>query len=178
VGYVNKIQVPNKNFTNILDLRPTPVGPSLLPIPSQAAQIYWLVEQDYESTSSLWSPISSIVFTTTLLPIRNEYTGQPIAFGKGNIGTTGQSNQNAFTPIITDIAIDLANDGADAYRKMIYYAPVAEYRMASLTPSKQPINSIDIQVYWKNRLDGNLYPVTMFNLSSVSIKCLFRRIRD
>jgi hypothetical protein len=178
VGYTNEIQVPNKNYTNILDLRPSPTGPSLIPVPALDAQMYWLAEQDYESTSSLWSPVSSIVFTTTLLPIRNEYTGAPIVFGKGNIGTTGQSVQNAFSPIITDIALDLAGDGADAYRKMVYYAPVAEYRMASLTPSKQPINSIDIQVYWKNRLDGTLVPLTMFALSSVSVKCLFRRIRE
>jgi hypothetical protein len=177
VGYVNEILVTNKNYTNILDLRPTPAGPSLLPIPATDAQIYWTVTQDYESTSSLWSPIASVVFTTTLLPIRNEFTSAPIIFGKGNVGTTGQSVQNAFQPIITDIAADLANDGADAYRKMLYYSPTAEYRMASLTPSKQPVNAIDIQVYWKNRLDGNLYPVTMFALSSVSLKAMFRRIR-
>jgi hypothetical protein len=29
-------------------------------------------------------------------------------------------------------------------------------------------------VFWKCRLDNTLYPVTMFNLSSVSIKMLFR----
>jgi hypothetical protein len=179
VGYTNEIQASNKNYTNILDLRPTPVGPSLLPIPALDAQIYWLVEQDYESTSSLWSPISSVVFTTTLLPVRNEYTGAPIILGTSNVGTSNAASiQNAFQPIITDIAADLANDGADAYRKMLYYSPVAEYRMASLTPSKQPINSIDIQVFWRNRLDGNLYPITMFNLSSVSVKCMFRRIRQ
>jgi hypothetical protein len=178
VGYSNEIVVANKNYTNILDLRPVPVGPSLLPIPATEAQIFWTITQDYESTSSLWSPISSVVFTSSLLPIRNEYTGAPIVFGKGNIGTTGQSVQNAFQPIITDIAADLANDGADAYRKMLYYSPVAEYRMASLTPSKQNINAIDIQVFWRNRLDGVLYPVTMYALSSVSIKCMFRRIRQ
>jgi hypothetical protein len=91
------------------------------------------------------------------------------------LGYSSASIQNAFAPIVTDIALDLANDGSDAYRKMIYYSPVAEYRMASLTPSRQSINSIDIQVFWKNRLDGNLYPVQMYNQSSVSIKCLFRR---
>jgi len=30
-------------------------------------------------------------------------------------------------------------------------------------------------VWWKNRLDGKLYPVQMFNLSSVSIKIMFRK---
>jgi hypothetical protein len=166
-GYVNEILFPNKQYQNLSELAAPVVAPDL--------GYYWVVTQDYESTSSLWSPIASIVFTSTLLPIRTEATGAPLALGSGNLGYSSASIQNAFAPIVTDIALDLANDGSDAYRKMIYYSPVAEYRMASLTPSRQTINSIDIQVFWKNRLDGNLYPVQMYNQSSVSIKCLFRR---
>jgi hypothetical protein len=177
-GYVTEILIRNKQYQNILDLRPTPTGPSLLPVPALDAQMYWVQTQDYESTSTLWSPVSSVVFTSTLLPVRTEGAGQPITFGSGNLGYSSAAIQNAFQPIVTDISLDLANDGSDAYRKMIYYAPQAEYRMASMTPSRQPINSIDIAVYWKNRLDGNLYPLTMFNLSSVSIKIMFRRIRE
>lgn len=185
-GYVNEILFPNKKFQNILDLRPQQSpspgyptqGPNLLPIPAVQQDIFWVSTQDYESTSSLWSPISSIVFTTSLLPVRTEATGQPIVFGTGNLGYSSAAIQNAFQPIVTDISLDLSNDGSDAYRKMIYYAPQAEYRMASMTPSRQPINSIDIQVFFKNRLDGNLYPLTMYNLSSVSIKIMLRRIRE
>jgi hypothetical protein len=58
---------------------------------------------------------------------------------------------------------------------MIYYAPSAEYRMADFQNSKQDIRNIDIQVFWKNRLDNQLYPVSMFNLSSVSFKLMFRK---
>jgi hypothetical protein len=186
VGYVNEILIRNKKFQNILDLRPAqspalayPLqGPNQIPVPALQQDMFWKQTQDYESTSSLWSPVSSIVFTSTLLPVRTEAAGQPITFGSGNLGYSSAAIQNAFQPIITDIALDLANEGSDGYRKMIYYAPVAEYRMASMTPSRQPINSIDIQVFWKNRLDGNLYPLTMFNQSSVAIKCMFRRIRE
>lgn len=185
-GYVNEILFPNKKFKNILDLRPAanpallyPLqGPNLLPVPIVQQDIFWESTQDYESTSSLWSPISSIVFTSTLLPVRTEATGQPITLGAGNLGYSSAAIQNAFAPIVTDISLDLANEGSDGYRKMIYYAPQAEYRMASMTPSRQPINSIDIQVFWKNRLDGNLYPITMYNLSSVAIKVMLRRIRE
>jgi hypothetical protein len=171
-GYANEIIFTNKHFTNIQDLSTTTY------VPASNQHIYWVLTQDYESTSSLWSPVASIVFTTSLLPIRNEATGKPITFGTGNLGASSASIENAFQPILTDIALDLANEGGDGYRKMIYYAPVAEYRMASLTRSKQPINSVDITVFWKNRLDGQLYPLQMYNLSSVSIKALFRRIRD
>jgi hypothetical protein len=58
---------------------------------------------------------------------------------------------------------------------MIYYAPSAEYRMADFQNSKADIRSIDVQVWWRNRLDNNLYPLSMFNLSSVSIKLMFRK---
>jgi hypothetical protein len=37
------------------------------------------------------------------------------------------------------------------------------------------ITNIDIQVFWKNRLDNKLYPIRMFNYSSVSMKMMFRR---
>jgi hypothetical protein len=185
-GYVNEILIRNKKFQNLIDLRPQQSpspgyptqGPNLIPVPALQQDIFWVQTQDYESTSSLWSPISSVVFTSTLLPVRTEATGQPITFGSGNLGYSSAAIQNAFSPIITDISLDLANEGSDGYRKMIYYAPQAEYRMASMTPSRQPINSIDVSVFWKNRLDGNLYPLTMYNLSSVSIKIMLRRIRE
>jgi len=133
---------------------------------------YYLVQQDYESTSTLWSPIESIVFTSALLPLVFEQTADPVRFGEGNDNGFA-SGRPAFQPIITDVA--LTNENANSYRSYIQYAPTAEYRLASFHRSKQSINSIDIQVYWKNRLDGNLYPIQMFNGTSVSVKIMFRR---
>jgi hypothetical protein len=93
------------------------------------------------------------------------------------LGDSAPTSKSAFTPIITDIALDTAQSGADDYRQFIYYAPAAEYRMSDLSSSPQEIRNIDIQVFWKNRLDNELYPVNMYNLSSVSIKMLFRHKR-
>lgn len=164
----NQIIIQNIAGQNIVDVAlPWSVPP---PVP---AKYYWKTTQCCESTSSIWSPIESIVFTSALLPLVNEATGDPVTFGSGNLGLENQNTQSAFQPIITDIALPLQN--ACNYREFIEYAPVAEYRMASFQRSKQPINSIDIQVYWKNRLDGSLYPVNMFNSSSVTVKILFRR---
>ena len=168
-GYINEILFPNKEFQNLRQLA--------APVPAAYQGIFWVATQDFESTSSLWSPVGAITFVTTLLPIRPEATGAPLFLGTGNLGYSSSSIQNAFQPILTDISLDLTGDGADAYRRMIFYAPSAEYRMASLTPSNQPINAIDISVFWKNRLTGELFPIQLFNLSSVSVKCMFRRIR-
>jgi hypothetical protein len=130
--------------------------------------------QEAISTSTLWSPIESLVFISNLLPIQNEQVAPPNTYGSGNIGNSSATAPSAFQPIITDVANDLSLDPF-AYRKMIYYAPTAEYRMSDFKNSKQEIKSIDIQVFWKNRLNNNLYPLTMYNLSSVSIKILFRK---
>lgn len=142
--------------------------------PQGYAGSWVLMTQNYQSTSTLWSPIDSIVFTSTLLPLQNEQTAPPNALGTRNTGNSAATSQSAFSPIITDVALDLSSDNA-AYRKMIYYAPSAEYRMADFQNSKQDIRNIDIQVYWKNRLDNQLYPISMFNLSSVSFKLMFRK---
>lgn len=136
--------------------------------------IWYAMTQNYVSTSTLWSPIDSIVFTSTLLPLQNEQTAPPNTLGTRNTGNSSATSQSAFSPIITDVSLDLGSDPS-AYRKMIYYAPSAEYRMADFQNSKQDIRNIDIQVFWKNRLDNQLYPVSMFNLSSVSFKLMFRK---
>jgi hypothetical protein len=133
---------------------------------------YWIAIQDYQSTSSLWCPIGSIVFSTTLIPIIPEQIGEPVRYGESNIVIPYSAPPN-FQPIITDIALPLTN--AHEYRGFVEYAPQAEYRLSSFTSSRQEVRNIDIQVFWKNRLDGNLYPISMFNLSSVSVKMMFRK---
>ena len=129
-------------------------------------------EQAYQSISTLWSPIESIVFTTSLIPVVNEFTGQQSTFGDSN-DATPTSSANAFSPIITDIALPLSSP-AD-YRGFIEYVPSAEYRIVSLSSSRQEIKNIDVQVYWKNRLDGALIPVQMPPSSTISIKMMFRK---
>jgi hypothetical protein len=185
-GYVNKILPTNKAYQNVSDFRIPPytgLGPlGYTPVgltgatttPNMINRVYYLAQQDFSSTDSLWSPISSIVFTSTLLPIRTEATGAPVVLGAGNLGISSATVQSAFQPIITDISLDQSSGNADSYRRFIYYAPSAEYRLSDFTSSKQDIRNIDIQVFWKNRLDNQLYPINMFNLSNVSIKVMFK----
>jgi len=130
------------------------------------------LQQDYESTSTLWSPISSIVFSSTMIPIFPEQTGTPLTYGEGNANTPSEST-SAFTPIITDISVPMIR--AEDYRSFLAYTPTGEYRLSSFTGSRSELRNIDIQVFWKNRINNILYPITMFNLSSVSIKMMFRK---
>ena len=173
-GYAYEILFPNLLYTNVLNqLANSAYVPAT---PYQQRKNLWINTQGFPSTDQLWSPISSIVFTTTLLPIRNEATGQPVVLGTGNLGNAATS-QSAFTPIITDIAQDQNVLGGATYKSFTIYTPSAEYRMSDLSSSRQDIRSIDIQVFWRNRLDNQLYPVRMLNQSTVSIKCMFRHKR-
>ena len=178
IGLANKmiVSIP---LVNIGDSKGYTAGPAnilrLVDKDGEATKQFVVVmTQDYTSVSTLWSPIDSLVFTTALLPVQNEQTAPPNVIGTQNVGNSAPTSASAFSPIITDIALDLGNDGT-SWRKMLYYAPTAEYRLADFQNSKADIRSIDIQVFWRNRLDNNLYPLSMFNLSSVSIKVMFRK---
>lgn len=177
LGYVNQILFPNKFYQNIVDYRLSPYAgtPPLGYVPLAEQKPYWRIEQEQPSDDSLWSPIGSIVFTSTLLPVKAEQVGPPLQLGVGNIGNSSATAQSAFQPIITDIALDTSTLGAGAYRSLIYYAPTAEYRLSDFGASKQPIRNIDVQVFWKCRLNAELYPIQMFNLSSVSFKMMFKK---
>ena len=139
------------------------------------SKVFVKAEQDFSSVDSLWSPISSIVFTSGLLPVKSEATGEPVVYGKDNVGISTATAKSAFQPIVTDIALNLGQTGGAAnYRQFIYFTPSAEFRLSDFATSKQDIRNIDIRVWWKNRLDNQLYPLQMYNLSSVSIKVMFK----
>lgn len=140
--------------------------------PAPQAKSYWVMNQDYPSVSSVWSPIESIVFTSTLLPINKEGVSAPIQFGDSTTGSVENTEAN-FNPIITDIS--LTTTSASDYRQFIQFIPTAEYRMTSFLSSNIPVSNIDIQIFWKNRLNGQLYPLRLTNQSSVSVKILFRK---
>ena len=136
------------------------------------ATSYYKITQNYIATSSTWNPIQSIVFCSGLLPVVNESISAPIVFGTSN--DEGSAISAAFSPIIADLAVNMKR--AEDYSNFIYYEPNGEFKMASMVGgSNGALTDIDIQVYWKNRLDNKLYPIRMFNYSSVSMKMLFRK---
>ena len=172
-------------FANVMSVYLSPLGENLKsPVSSSDASTagvvipfgtFWAIvmTQDYSSTSTLWSPIDAIVFATALLPVQNEQNAPPMRFGAKNVGNSSATAPSAFAPILTDVSLDLQADPT-AYRQFINYVPTAEYRMSDFT-TKTDIRSIDVSVFWRNRLDNSLYPMTMYNLASVSFKMMFRK---
>jgi len=138
--------------------------------------VKWVkMTQDYRSTGSLWSPVDSIVFTTNLMPVFNEQQAPPNVLGGYNIGNSAPVSQSAFQPVMADVSVDLSTN-PEGYRNFIYYSPTAEFRMADFQKGHgQELRTIDIQIFWKDRLSNQLIPISMFNLSSVNIKLMFRK---
>jgi len=124
------------------------------------------VFQEY-STISLWTPVKSIVFCSSTLPIVATQVSAPIEIVNGNIIGNNGNNSNQ-SPIITDF---LADGGI--YKPQLIYEPTAQYRLVSMTGNR-PIYTIDINVYWKD-VFCNLNPFRLSAGSSASIKILFTK---
>lgn len=183
--YSYEILFVNDLYTNILNNNPLLQGlPSVPPpaynpfflIPTDRQNLYWKIVQDYRSTDSMWSPVAAVVFTSALLPVKKEYTSAVVNLNNGNLGSGTSGSQSSFQPIISDFSIDQQQEGAEGWRNFTKYEPTAEYKMVSMTASHEEIRNIDIQVFWKYRLTGELIPLTAANCSDINIKMLFRKI--
>lgn len=131
---------------------------------------YYKMIQNFESTSELWNPISSIVFTTSILPSIGELAGNPIVFNDGK--APQQTNNNITEKIITDMTIPMSS--AEDYSGCITYYPSNEYRLVDFFPANYSLRNLDIQGKVKFK-DGSLYPLKMFNGGSANIKIMFRK---
>jgi hypothetical protein len=134
---------------------------------------YYSMLQNFITTSSLWCPVSSIVMTTTLLPVFAENVSQPVIYGDDNNNAEPSTSSNNFTNMIADFIIPIKN--ASDYLNNILYEPTGEFKMTSITCTSGVLNSIDIQCFWRNRLDNELYPIKMPNFSNATVKMLFRK---
>ena len=132
---------------------------------------YYVVVQDMESTSSLWSPVASIVLATTFLSVREEYSGTPITIGTGNLG--GNISTGSFQKVLIEAPIEVA--AQVSWRGLFFYEPKVE-TLTSLATSKEPLKNLDINIYWRNRLTNYLTPLTLYNGGSVTTRLMFKRI--
>lgn len=162
----------------------TPVGETLKSLPKSSivqlanpftgaaiADAFFLrLKQDYTSTGSIWSPIASLVLGTTSIPVRNEFTANPIVLGSGTNGVIPSGG--AFGKILLETPIgDL---DADDWRTSLVYQPQT-LTFSSLDRSQEGISNIDLQVYWRNRLTNSLIRLTIPNQGSMSFRLLFKK---
>lgn len=137
---------------------------------SQTSPPIWTVlSQDYPTTP-LWSPVTSIVFTTGMMPICSELTGIPVVYGTGAVNFNQGDNAN-FVSILTDIEVPLIR--GDEFKPQIFYEPKAEYRLIDLQ-SNNPVNSIEINVFWRDQF-GNLHQFYLDTGCNATLKIMFRK---
>jgi hypothetical protein len=127
---------------------------------------YFNMIQEY-STVGLWSPVDSIVFTTSMLPLTPELQAAPVVYNTNGVFESVGSNAN-LTNVLTDFIVP-----GNEYKPTVNYTPSAEYRMVDLFGTNA-CSSIQVNVYYKNKF-GSLIPVLLGFGCSASIKILFRR---
>lgn len=139
-----------------------------VPSPSYTAvQVY----QEGGTTISLFNPVVSIVFQSTLLPVAMENIGQ-VKISTGGLVLNNFAGNNAnVNPIITDFQVPVS--ALNTYRPDISYIPSGEYRLVDMYGTS-PASAINLQVYWKD-IYGNLNPFYLSSGCGASIKVMFRR---
>jgi hypothetical protein len=120
--------------------------------------------QEYSTVSS-WTPITSIVFTSTTLPINGTQVSVPIVVDNGVILPSSTQN-NATANIITDLVSDTGE-----YKPNLVYLPTAQYRYITLF-GNTPLVNLDIQIFYKLR-DGTLVPFRLTSGGTVTVKLAF-----
>jgi len=129
---------------------------------------FYEFQQEYPSLA-LWSPISSIVFTSTQLPIVMNQTSPPAVYNSDTTQTTGNNAQ--IIPLISDFVVPLSS--GFEYKPNLEYAPSAEYRLIDLQ-GNNPVTNVNFAVYWKDKY-GNITPFKLGAQCSSTIKLLFRK---
>jgi hypothetical protein len=150
-------QIITDTFSNTNVIQYPPSNPEY-----DAIQVF----QEY-STIALWTPITSIVFTSNTLPIISNQVSTPIIFnGLATFG--GNGNNSLVNQVITDF---ISDDGV--YKPQLVYEPTAQYRYIELLGNR-PLTTFDLQVYWKDRL-GQLVPFYLSSGCTATIKILFTK---
>lgn len=172
-GTEDMIVVYNNQFQNTNGgSRPTY---PLTPVASTVSAIPQILLPQEHSTTILFSPISALVFSTSLLPVQNTLLSKPAIFNfydgvtSSNLRSSG--NNNVTAPVLTDFELQGATGTSSQTR--ITYTPTAEYRMLDLRGTT-PVNAVEVSVFWKDKYSG----LHRFNLAAgcaASIKILFRR---
>ena len=115
------------------------------------------------------SPVVSIVFQTTSIPVNNTLTGAPAFLGQNLQGNNSLENNAG---VLTDFQVPLTT-GTEYSGSMLYYTPQSEYRLLDLV-SNSPTQVLNIVVFWLDQI-GNYHPFLIKNQGSAALKLMFRK---
>jgi len=135
--------------------------------PSIVVQYDAIVFNQEWSTTSSWTPITALVFTSNTLPVQPSQVSQPLVYNNGVL-TNGGGNNGAISNIITDITSD-----SGLYAPNLVYVPQAQYRYITLY-GNQPLSNLDISIYYRLKT-GELIPFRLQSGGCVTMKMIFTK---
>ena len=122
------------------------------------------------SGESLWNPVASLVFTTSLLPVVPSHTSTPKVYNDPSKTISG-SGKPRISSILVDFEVNISP--TDQYRPDTTYIPPGEYRLIDMHSSYK-VNKVDLSVYWQD-VFGSLNPFYMQPGCAAHVKLMFRR---
>ena len=125
---------------------------------------YLYITQDY-STIASWSPIESIVVTSSSLPVHQTNQGNVHFYVNGLEKSIGQGN-NTKTEIL-DVKSTEITEG-------VIYQPYS-VRWLSLYPQNE-LSQINLEFYYRNKYNQALVPIQLNAGGIMSLKLAFKRI--
>jgi hypothetical protein len=126
--------------------------------------------QEY-STLPLWSPVTSIIFKTSMLHTAPEQLGTPNVYQYGLENVNAKEQNADILNIMIDHIVPLTS--GTEYKPYIFYEPQGEYKLTDLY-GVTPVDTIDISCFWQDTF-GNLIPFYLGVGCSATIKVLFRK---
>lgn len=140
---------------------------------SGSTPLYYVVTQDFQSTSTLWSPVATINILTSFITVREEYSGTPITIGSGNLG--GNAVTGSFQKALMETPIDVNTQ--EGWRGLLTYEPKLE-TLSSLGHSKEELKNLNITATWKNRLTNTQNPLLLYNGGSMTMRLKFKKMSE
>ena len=141
------------------------------------ARLWIQTVQEYDS-SSLFCPVQSIVFKTTMIPVANTLTSPQQILNLNSNNTARNSflntgNNTMTDNILTDFQVNM--DNISSYAGTLQYGPAGEYRLIDLIGSGQTqFKEINISVFWKDEV-GGLHQFFLDAGCNFNIKIMFRK---
>ena len=153
-GNYRSLNVPNK-ITNVA---------------TQGGINYFVATQTAPSTSSCWSPVQSLIFSSDSVSLKPEIIGRVSKVGANLALGADQSKDDQ--SMITDIILDL-NRSSDYFSEMVSYVP-SMYRWVDMSDGSN-LRYFRFSVFWLNKYDRLRYPVYLSNNGIITLKILFQK---
>jgi hypothetical protein len=159
--YVLPINFQNKNLITIS--------------PVVGASSTWVTTGSEYSPVPMWNPISSLVFTSGLLPITLSFTSVPTVSNSSRFDETytNSGNNAQISNMLSDIQVGLVS--GSEYKPSVLYVPAGEYRLIDMN-GNSPIFQASFSIAWKTKF-GQVIAFKLGAQCGANMKILFRRKR-